>query len=134
MTLSLDHCRAVIGTFNCGSSFTVNNHSISLKGSFICFLLICILTECLYISLLSLLYIFSFLLCHGDIEPNSGPRKLKQNSLSVCQWNLNSLSAHNFPKITAIENVQFSLQARFHMFVRNILKLSNSQNFARNRS
>ena len=66
MTVSLDQWRAVIGTFNCESLFTTNSHR--LTGSFICFLLICILPKCPYISLLTLLYIFSFLLCNGDTE------------------------------------------------------------------
>ena len=99
MTVSLDQIHAVIGIFNSGSLFTINSYSISLTGSFICFLLICILPKCPYISLLTLLYIFSFLLCNGDIEPNPGPRKFKQNSLSICHWNLNTLSAHNFAKL-----------------------------------
>ena len=43
------------------------------------------------------------MLCNGDIEPNPGPRKLKQNSLSICHWNLNSLSAHNFAKLTQLK-------------------------------
>ena len=43
------------------------------------------------------------MLCNGDIEPNAGPRKLKQNSLSICHWNLNSLSAHNFAKLTQLK-------------------------------
>ena len=103
MTVSLDQWRAVIGAFNCGSLFTTNSHSISMTGSFICFLLFCILPKCLYISLLILLYIFSFLLCNGDIEPNPGPRKSKQNSLSICHGNLNSLSAHNFAKLTQLK-------------------------------
>ena len=42
-------------------------------------------------------------LCHGDIEINPGPKKLKKNSLSVCHWNLNSLSAHNFSKLTQLK-------------------------------
>ena len=63
-----------------GSLFTINSHSISLTGSFTCFLLIPIVSKCLFNSLLTLLYIFSFLLCIGDIKPNAGHRKLKQNS------------------------------------------------------
>ena len=110
MTVTLNQWRAVIGTFNCGSLFTINSHSISLTGRFIYFLLICILPKCLYISLLTPLYIFSFLLYHGDIELNPGPRKLRQNSLSICHWNLNSLSAHNC-KTHAIKSVRINLQA-----------------------
>ena len=103
MTDSLDQWRAVIGAFNCGSLFTTNSHSISMTGNFICILLICVLPKCLCISLLTLLYNFSFFLCNGDIEPNPGPRKSKQNSLSICHWNLNSLSAHNFANLTQLK-------------------------------
>ena len=52
---------------------------------------------------ITLLFIFAILLCHGDIEINPGPKKFKKNSLSVCHWNLNSLSAHNFSKLTQLK-------------------------------
>ena len=103
MTVSLDQWHAVIGTFNCGSLFTINCHSISLTRSFTCFLLFCILPKCLYISLLTLLYIFSILLCNVDIDLNPSLQKLKQNSLSICHWNLNNLSAINFAKLTQLK-------------------------------
>ena len=45
---------------------------------------------------ITLPFIFALLLCHGDIEINPGPKKFKKNSLSVCHWNLNSLSAHKY--------------------------------------
>ena len=45
---------------------------------------------------------FLLLQCHGDIEKNPGPRKLKNKSISVCHWNLNSLPAHNFSKLTQL--------------------------------
>ena len=38
---------------------------------------------------------FIILQCHGDIESNPEPRKLKANNSSFCHWNLNSLSAHS---------------------------------------
>ena len=50
-----------------------------------------------FIFLLTLLIILQ---CYRNIEPNPGPRKLKTNSLSVFPWNLNSLPAHNFSKLT----------------------------------
>ena len=52
---------------------------------------------------LTLIYIYSFLQCHRDIDINPGPRKLKINSFSICHWNLNSLAAHNFSKLTQIK-------------------------------
>ena len=49
-----------------------------------------------------MIYIYSFLQCHGYIELNPGPRKLKINSFSICHWNLNSLAAQNFSKLTQL--------------------------------
>ena len=57
----------------------------------------------LYITIITLLFIFALLLCNVDIEINPGPKKLKKNSVSVCHWNLNSLSAHNFSKLTQLK-------------------------------
>ena len=51
----------------------------------------------------TLLYIFALLQCHGDIELNPGPKKLRNRSLSVCHWNLNSLTAHNYSKRTQLK-------------------------------
>ena len=33
----------------------------------------------------------------------SRPKETKKNPLSVCHWNLNSLSAHNFSKLTQLK-------------------------------
>ena len=56
--------------------------------------------ESVFTFLSTLAYKLIIIQYHGDIEPNPGPRKLKTNSFSVCHWNLNSLSAHNFSKLT----------------------------------
>ena len=52
---------------------------------------------------ITLLFIFALLLCHGDIIINPDSKKFKKNSLSVCHWNLNSLSAHNFSRLTQLK-------------------------------
>ena len=44
-----------------------------------------------------------FLHCYGDIEFNQGPRKLKENTFSMCHWNLNSITVHNFSKLTQLK-------------------------------
>ena len=36
-------------------------------------------------------------------ELNPGPRKSKRNTVSVCHWNLNSITAHNFSKLTQLK-------------------------------
>ena len=61
--------------------------------------------ESTYIVLFTLLYLFALLQCHGDIELNPGPKKLLNNkSLSICHWNLNSLMAHNYSKLTQLKS------------------------------
>ena len=49
------------------------------------------------------MYVFILLRCHGDIELNAGPKKSKENTLSVCHWNLISITAHNFSKLTQLK-------------------------------
>ena len=49
--------------------------------------------------ILSLLYLCSLLLLHGDVESNPRPRNNKNQSPSFCQWNLNSLPAYKFAKM-----------------------------------
>ena len=60
--------------------------------------------ESAYIVLFTFLHIFVLLQCHGDIELSPGPKKLLNNkSLSVCHWNLNSLTAHNYSKLRQLK-------------------------------
>ena len=50
-------------------------------------------------------YLCQFWLCKlhinlsGDIELNPGTKSNSCENVSVCHWNLNSISAHNFPKV-----------------------------------
>ena len=105
MLIDLIFWRAVIGIFNC--HFSKNLKDCTTKNSLGTIieivLLCCHYFESAYISLLTFLYIFISLICHGDIELNPGPRKLKDNRLSVCHWNLNSITAHNFSKLTQLK-------------------------------
>ena len=48
-----------------------------------------------------MLFKLSLILLSGDIESNPGPRE-KENTLSVCHWNLNSVWVDNFSKIAQI--------------------------------
>ena len=38
----------------------------------------------------------------GDIEKNTGPKPSSCDKFSICNWNLNSISAHNFIKISLL--------------------------------
>ena len=59
--------------------------------------------EGVYITIITLMFIFAVLLCYGNIEINPSPKKLEKNSSSVCHWNLSSFSAYNFSKLTQLK-------------------------------
>ena len=107
MTVSLVSWCAVIGIFNSRISVMSKNCESHLVNNFTSLtessLLFYHYFESAYISLFTLLYIFALLQCHGDIELNPGPKKLRNKSLSVCHWNLNSLTAHNYSKLTQLK-------------------------------
>ena len=55
------------------------------------------------IVVLSGYFLHLLLLQHGDIESNPGPRNNQIKNLSCCHWNVNSLLAQNFSKVSQIE-------------------------------
>ena len=65
-----------------------------------------LLTPLIYtIARISVSFLSIFLLLCSDVELNPGPTK-KHNSwfnFSICYWNLNSLTAHNFEKVNLLE-------------------------------
>ena len=107
MGISVFQWRVVTGIFNCRTLKTTkvfaNNPTKILFTLFEALFFLWHYFEKVCFSLLTLLYIFIHLKCRGDIELNPGPRKLKSSSLSVCHWNLNSLCAHNFSKLTQLK-------------------------------
>ena len=107
MTVSLVQWRAVIGVFNCRILVMSKNCENYLVNKFISLieslLLLYHYFESAYIFLFTLLYLFVVLQCHGDIELNPGPKNLKNKLLSVCHWNLNSLTAHDYSKLTQLK-------------------------------
>ena len=106
MTVNLVQWRAVIGIFNFRISGIFKNKRcniiINLISMFETLLLFFHYVEGVYITIITFLFIFTLLLCHGDIEINPGPKKL-----TVCHWNLNSLSAHNSSKLTQLKELIF---------------------------
>ena len=106
MTVSLIQWRAVTGIFNYRSSVMsnqVNNLTKNFISMFEMLLFCWHYFESVFIYLLILLHLLIFLSRHVDNELNPGARKEKKNSLSVCHWNLNSLSAHNYSKLTELK-------------------------------
>ena len=56
------------------------------------------------------LQILLALLC-GDFEKNPGPKRTPKASLSICHWNLNSISPHNYVKLSHLR-----VYLAFHKF------------------
>ena len=59
------------------------------------------------------------ILLSGDVEINPGPTRIPKASLSICHWNLNSISAHNYIKLYLLRAYLV-----FHKF--NIICLSET--------
>ena len=71
-----------------------------------CKSVICIYSRnILYFSLLAN-YLCQVWLCKlhitlsGDIEHNPGPKSNSYENFTVCHWNVNTISAHNFSKVS----------------------------------
>ena len=126
MGISLEQYRACIGIFN-SSKFCKLSHilyvSCSVLGIFLFFrglFLRLISGSCTYrsglLTLNFLFQIFSFLLLllSGDIEVNPGPKRLNLKDLSICHWNLNSIMADEYSKVSEIS--AFLDSHRFDIF------------------
>ena len=92
---------------NCRSLKISKNFAYNIRNNistiFGCLILCFHYFESFLLSLLTCLYIFFFCVPHGDIELNPGPNKSKENNLSICHWNLNSITAHNFLKLSQLK-------------------------------
>ena len=86
MAVSLDQWRVIIDNFNCQSS-ELSYHVCIVTQNFVSMLDVLLYCwhyfESAFIFLLTLVHIVIILQCHGDIEPNPGPRKLIFLSLSL---------------------------------------------------
>ena len=107
MTVNLIQWRSAVGIFNSRRLATPKKLQSNPNKKFESLLEILFLFwhcfESGFIFMLTLVYLYLFLQCHGDIETNSGPKHIKNKSISVCHWNLNSLAAHNFSKLTQLK-------------------------------
>ena len=77
---------------------------------------------------LTFLCILILLQCHGDVELNPGPRKSKGNTVSVCHWNLNSITAHNFSKLTQLKAYISTYNYDFICLLETVLDSSTPDN------
>ena len=55
----------------------------------------------------------------GDIEENPGPRSQPCNSLSICHWNLKSIPADNFIKLSLLRAC-ISINVTLYAFLKPI--------------
>ena len=51
----------------------------------------------------SLWFQIFLVLLSGDVEINPGPKRTPKTSLSICHWNLNSISANNYVKLSLLK-------------------------------
>ena len=61
--------------------------------------------------------------CSGDIEENPGPKPNSCKYLSICHWNLNSICAHNFIKLSVLRACISINKNWYYMPFWNLLKL-----------
>ena len=73
-----------------------NGHKISMKFFFwFHFLMGVLLNSFLWLQIL-------LVLLSGDIEINPSPKCTPKANLSICHWNLNSISAHSYVKLSLL--------------------------------
>ena len=51
-----------------------------------------------------LTWLYSLLiLLSTDVELNPGPKRVSTSNISICHWNLNSISANNYIKLSLLK-------------------------------
>ena len=100
--VSVDQWPAAIGTFNCHKRVTRSvSFSDNVNTSHFLSIILYYLVNGATIIILAFLYIFIFLLGHGDIESNPGSKRLKLNYVlfvigtSTAFLLINSQKSHN---------------------------------------
>ena len=61
-----------------------------------------IITFLRFILIYYLLWCNSLILLSGDIKTNPGPILSSGQCFSICHWNLNSITAHNYAKLSLL--------------------------------
>ena len=93
-TISIFFLSLSLGIFACHTIKTfLFSRFIKIKGVFVS-----IFVFTFFVSFLS-----RKLLLSGNIETNPGPRRNLSNHFTICHWNLNSISAHNFAKVQLLK-------------------------------
>ena len=55
----------------------------------------------------------------GDIQTIPGPaqKKIKKKSFSIYHWNLNSITAHGYTKVSPLKAYNYSPQNGYYLFI-----------------
>ena len=94
-----------------------NGHKISMK--FFCQASFCnrFFAKHFFLAAINVLVLLS-----GNVEINLGPKRTPKATLSICHWNLNSISAHNYAKLSLLR-----AYVAFHKF--DIIYLAETSQF-----
>ena len=95
-------------SFSCSILTTISSFGILVRNTIKIFLFSRFREiKGVFVSIFVFTFFVSFLsrklLLSGDIETNPGPRRNLSNHFTICHWNLNSISAHNFAKVQLLK-------------------------------
>ena len=101
-----------------------NYYSSMIAAKHLCLLIF------LLISILAVLDVWSHsnflllvLLLSGDVVTNPGPKGVSKDSFSICHWNPNSITTHNYTRILLLKAY---MQFTVHKYVFDIICLSET--------
>ena len=89
MPVSLITWRLLVGRFNGSKHFYYKHFRSHISHGYNC---------------PSIIVFMILLLLSGDIHPNPGPKRNNDYYFSVCSWNIGSISAHNFSKLSLLSS------------------------------
>ena len=103
MSVNLIQYRGAVGTFNTRMSifqrsrkrFSFLNYVNINSFAWFLFLMGVSLNSSLWLQIL-------LVLLSGDVKINAGPKRTPKANLSICHWNMNSISAHNYVKLSLL--------------------------------
>ena len=76
---------------------------LQIKATFISLFVFRISYICILLAFIHHIWLYLIIFNRsGDIEKNPEPKRNSYQSLSICHWNLNSISARNFLKLSLL--------------------------------
>ena len=100
MPVSVQKWHVEIGTFSCRYILRYpQSYNFFMKSKTV----VVVFAFGLLLNFFVILYFCCIFLTHGDIEVNPGPKKNCSTYFSFYHWNLNSMSAHNYVKLSSLQ-------------------------------